>query len=605
MSSPTARLSRLRAAMSAHELAAYVVVSADPHLSEYLPQRWRTRQWLSGFTGSVGTAVVTASEACLWVDSRYWEQAEAELASSGIALMRAGAEGVPEPGDWLAQSLAPGVRVGIDGQVLGLAAGRRLEQPLLDAGMVLHTDADLFDQVWEDRPGLPTEAVYEHDPACTPRLRAEKLQAVRQAMAEHNAQVHVISSLDDIAWLTNLRGSDVDYNPVFLAHALLDSRSLRLFVVPGKIDEALAGRLAQDGMEVCDYAGFAAALAAIEPGQRVLLDPARVTRGVIAALREDVVRVEAINPSTLLKSCKTQAELAHVRRAMEHDGAALCEFLHWFDTRDASEPITEVTIDEKLTARRQMRPGFVSLSFPTIAGFNGNGAMPHYRATQQAHSTIEGDGLLLIDSGAQYVGGTTDITRVLPVGTPSPDQKRDFTLVLKGMINLSLAHFPVGLPSPMLDVLARAPIWAGGAEYGHGTGHGVGYFLNVHEGPQVISWRAIPLPHMAMRAGMITSNEPGIYRAGQWGVRIENLVANVAAQTTALGEFLRFETLTLCPIDTRCVLPELMTDTELTWLNAYHAEVLARLSPLLAPDVQQWLQHRCQALAPQRSAPMG
>lgn len=595
---PTAidRLSRLRAAMAAKGLDAYVILSSDPHLSEYLPQRWRSRQWLTGFTGSAGSAVVTASDAFVWADSRYWEQAEAELAGSGFALMRAGAQDVPEPGDWLAGHLSDGARVGIDGNVLSLAAGRRLEQPLSDAGMVLDTDTDLFDVVWPDRPGMPPEPVYEHDGAYTPRTRAHKLQAVRAAMAEHDAQAHVLSSLDDIAWLTNLRGSDVDYNPVFVAHAIVDAASLRLFVQPGKIDDALTQRLAQDGVQVCDYDTFAQALAGIGTGQRVLIDPARVTRGVMSALADTVVRVEAINPSTLLKSCKTDAELVHIRNAMVQDGAALCAFFHWYDTRAADEPITELTIDERLSAQRRQRPGFVSLSFPTIAGFNGNGAMPHYRATAQAHSVIEGDGLLLIDSGAQYVGGTTDITRVVPVGTPTEAQKRDVTLVLKGMINLSLAHFPVGLPAPMLDVLARAPIWAAGAEYGHGTGHGVGYFLNVHEGPQVIAWRASITPHMAMRAGMITSNEPGLYRAGQWGVRIENLVANVPAQTNELGEFLRFETLTLCPIDTRCLMVDMLTATERDWLNAYHQQVQTRLSPLLAPEVAQWLAEKCAPL---------
>ncbi len=605
MPSPAARLARLRGAMSAHGLSAYIAVSADPHLSEYLPERWRVRQWLTGFTGSAGTAVVTQDAAYVWADSRYWEQAEAELAGSGFELMRAGAAGVSEPGDWLAAALARHARVGVDGHVLGVAAGRRLEQPLAAAQLTLDTGLDLFDEIWEGRPGLPQEPVYAHEAAHAPRSRSEKLQAVREEMKTQDASLHLISSLDDVAWLTNLRGSDVDFNPVFLAHLLISNDSARLFVVREKVDAQIAAALAQDGVQVCDYAEFLPALAAIGKHARLLIDPARVTRGAMAAVPEQVAIIEAINPSTLLKSRKTPAELAHVRNTMEQDGVALCEFFHWFDTRAQDVAITELTIDEQLTARRRLRPGFVSLSFPTIAGFNANGAMPHYRATAQAHSTIEGNGLLLIDSGAQYVGGTTDITRVVPVGTPSHAQKRDFTLVLKGMINLSQAQFPVGLPAPMLDVLARAPIWAGGAEYGHGTGHGVGYFLNVHEGPQVISWRASALPNTAMHEGMITSNEPGIYRAGQWGVRIENLVANVQGETTELGTFLRFETLTLCPIDTRCVLAELMSASEIAWLDAYHQHVLARLSPHLAPPVSQWLQQKCQPLEHVRTSAAG
>lgn len=590
------RLARLRAAMLAHDLSAYVIVSADPHLSEYLPVRWQGRKWLTGFTGSVGTVVVTAKQAFLWADSRYWEQAESELAGTGVALMRAGKPDVPEPGDWLASVLKAHDKVGIDGQVLGIASGRKLEEPLTASGLLLQTDIDLLDEVWADRPGLPTEPVFVHDPAFAPTSRVAKLAQLREDIAAHGAQTHIISSLDDIAWLSNLRGQDVDYNPVFLAYAVVTPDTAQLFVPPGKISSDIQKQLATDGFSVADYGTFATALGKLAQDVVVLIDPARTTRGVLAALNPAVRQVEAINPTTLRKTCKTEAELVHVRQTMAIDGAALCEFFAWFDANQHMPGLTELTIDEQLSARRRAKPGFVCLSFPTIAGFNANGAMPHYRATPEAHSAITGDGLLLVDSGGQYVGGTTDITRVVAVGSPSTEQKRDFTLVLKGMINLSRACFPVGLPSPLLDVLARAPIWAGGAEYGHGTGHGVGYFLNVHEGPQVISYRANPGPHTAMLPGMITSNEPGIYRAGQWGVRIENLVANVPGQKTALGEFLRFETLTLCPIDTRCILVDLMENSELQWLNSYHAHVLERVAPLVQGDALAWLQSRCQPI---------
>jgi len=593
MSDIISRLARLRGALSQHKLSAFIVMSADPHLSEYLPPRWQGREWISGFTGSVGTVVVTQSEAWLWVDSRYWEQAEAQLAGSGIGLMRAGQADVPEPGDWLARSLPRGAEVGVDGMVLAVSAGRRLEQSLTPAGLVLRTEQDLLDEIWDDRPGLPQAPVRAHDPAFAPESRVQKLDQVRAAMRQHDTQIHIISALDDIAWLTNLRGQDVNYNPVFLAHVILETDTARLFVGAGKLDDALAAQLEREGYTVCDYADFAAALGEIGSAQRVLVDPARMTRGALAALDSGVTQVESINPSTLLKACKSAGELAHVRHAMEQDGAALCQFFSWLERNIDQPGLTELTVDQELTARRRARPGFVSLSFPTIAGFNANGAMPHYRATVESHSPITGDGLLLIDSGAQYLGGTTDITRVIPIGQPNEAQKRDFTLVLKGMINLSMAQFPDGLPAPALDALARAPVWAGGADYGHGTGHGVGYFLNVHEGPQVISYRAQPLPHTAMRAGMITSNEPGLYRAGQWGVRIENLVANVPAESSPLGEFLRFETLTLCPIDTRCVVLALMRPDEIDWLNAYHAEVQSRLAPLLEGDDLLWLTERC------------
>jgi Xaa-Pro aminopeptidase len=328
----------------------------------------------------------------------------------------------------------------------------------------------------------------------------------------------------------------------------------------------------------------------------LLIDPARVTVGLLDNLGSGVKLIEGLNPTTLAKSRKSLADAEHIRKAMEQDGAALCEFFAWLESAWGRERITELTIDEHLTAARKRRPDFVSLSFNTIAAFNANGAMPHYHATEEAHAVIEGDGLLLIDSGGQYLGGTTDITRMVPVGTPTSEQKRDCTRVLKGVIALSRARFPQGILSPLLDAIARAPIWAEQVDYGHGTGHGVGYFLNVHEGPQVIAYQAAAAPQTAMQPGMITSIEPGTYRPGRWGVRIENLVINREAGSSEFGAFLEFETLTLCPIDTRCLEPSLLTQDEKDWFNAYHAEVRRRLSPLLEGDALQWLNTRTAAI---------
>jgi Xaa-Pro aminopeptidase len=429
--------------------------------------------------------------------------------------------------------------------------------------------------------------------------RADKLHATRNTMAKLGAERHFISTLDDIAYLFNLRGADVSYNPVFLAHALVESGSATLFVADGKIDAALRGRLEQDGVRVASYDQAGAALAALAPNTSLLLDPRRVTAGMRAAVPQAVRVVEAINPTTFAKSRKLEGEMDHVRATMEQDGAALCEFFSWLEPRLADSrrtPLTEVDIDTHITAARARRPAFVSPSFGTIAGFNANGAIMHYRATPEAHAVIEGEGLLLIDSGGQYLGGTTDITRVVPVGTPSAAHKRDFTLVLKGMINLSVARFPRGIKGPMLDALARAPIWAAGIDYGHGTGHGVGYFLNVHEGPQVISPVAMPEAHTAMEPGMITSNEPGIYRPGHWGIRIENLVLTRTVEQGEFGEFLGFETLTLCPIDTRCIDLSLMRGDEVAWLNEYHRQVRARLLPLVDGAARDWLELRTEEI---------
>ncbi|AJX17396.1 aminopeptidase P family protein [Burkholderia ubonensis] len=596
-SSTPARLALLRGAMARENMAAYLVPSADPHLSEYLPERWQARRWLSGFTGSVGTLVVTADFAGLWVDSRYWVQADAELAGSGVQLMKmtGGQQSAPHV-DWLAQNVPSGATVGVDGAVLGMAAARALSAALSARGIALRTDLDLLDAIWPERPGLPDDAVFEHAAPQADTTRASKLADVRRAMRAQGAQWHFVSTLDDLAWLFNLRGADVSFNPVFVAHALIGAERATLFVAGGKVSPALAASLAQDGVDVRAYDAARAALAALPDGATLLIDPRRVTYGTLEAVPAGVKLIEAVNPSTFAKSRKTSAEIEHVRVTMEHDGAALAEFFAWFEQAVNRDTITELTIDERLTAARARRPGYVSRSFATIAGFNANGAMPHYRATPESHATIAGDGLLLIDSGGQYVSGTTDITRVVPVGMVGDRQRRDFTIVLKSMMALSRARFPRGIRSPMLDAIARAPMWAAGLDYGHGTGHGVGYFLNVHEGPQVISHYAPAEPYTAMEEGMITSIEPGLYRPGKWGVRIENLVVNRAAGQTEFGDFLAFETLTLCPIDTRCVLVEMLHEEERAWLNAYHATVRERVGRHVSGDAKAWLEARTQPI---------
>lgn len=589
------RVAHMRQVMRSEGVDALLVPSADPHLSEYLPGYWQGRQWLSGFHGSVGTLVVTADFAGLWADSRYWEQAERELAGSGIALVKL-QPGRPGPLDWLADNAPANGVVAVDGAVMALASARQLGERLKARDVRLQTDRDLLALVWNDRPALPGNPLYEHLPPQATVSRTEKLASLREVLSERGADWHFIATLDDIAWLFNLRGSDVSYNPVFLSFALVSQSEAILFVASSKVDSGLRERLAADGVELRDYHDVAAGLAAIPAGSRVLVDPAKVTSGLIAGLAEGVSLVEGINPTTLAKSRKSEADLLHIRQAMEQDGAALCEFFAWFEGAQRDGSVTEITVDERLSAERARRPGFVSLSFATIAAFNANGAMPHYRATEEAHARIEGDGLLLIDSGGQYLGGTTDITRMVPIGTPSQEQRADCTRVLKGVIALSRARFPRGILSPLLDAIARAPLWAEHVDYGHGTGHGVGYFMNVHEGPQVIAYQAAPAPQTAMQAGMITSIEPGTYRPGQWGVRIENLVFNRESAQSAFGDFLEFETLTLCPIDTRCLLLEQLGNDEVKWLDGYHAEVRRRLEPLLDGLALQWLRDRTAAI---------
>ena len=583
------RLERVRDALAAQNLAALLVPSSDPHLSEYLPERWQGRVWLSGFTGSMATLVITTERAALFADSRYWVQAEAQLRGSGIELVKIPTGAASHHIEWLAANVARGGTVAVDGQVIGLAAAQALRAGLEKSGVALRTDVDLLGTVWPERPNLPRAAVYAHRAPQATMSRPAKLALLREAMARHGATHHFVSTVDDIAWITNLRGADVEYNPVFLAHLLIDATRATLFIGAGKIDAGLAAELAADGLVLADYALAAGALAALPADSTLLLDPRRVTLAFREQVPAAVKLVEAINPSTLAKSRKTAAEAAFIRDAMAEDGAAMCHFYAWFESALArGETLSELTIDEKLSAERAKRANFIGLSFPVIAGFNANGAMPHYRATPASFAAIEGDGLLLIDSGGQYLGGTTDVTRVWPIGSVSAAMKRDYTLVLKGTIALSRTRFPRGTLSPMLDTIARAPLWAEGLEFGHGTGHGVGYFLNVHEGPQSIS-KTIADPSMAMEPGMITSIEPGLYRPGQWGVRIENLVLNVAGPTTEFGEFLDFETLTLCPIDTRCIDLTLLRPDEIAWLNQDHATVHERLAPRLDGDALAWL----------------
>lgn len=592
-----ARISRLRQVMEKEGMAACLVPSSDPHLSEYLPPRWQGRQWLSGFDGSAGTLLVTQAFAGLWTDSRYWVQAEKQLAGTGIELMKILPGSTLPYAEWLAANLSPGQKVAANGQLFSLAAGRQLKEKLDGASLLWQENSDLPDAVWENRPALPAAPVYAHPAEMVAFSRSEKLQMIRKSLADAGANAHFMLALDDIAWTLNLRGADIAFNPLFISYLLVEEKKATLFVCPEKIPAALRGELEADGVRLLPYEAAVAALGALGKETVLLIDPRRFTWGMFTAIGKKAQVVEAASPAMLLKSRKADSEISHVRQTMEKDGAALCEFFAWLESALArGEKVTELDVADRLEACREKAAGYVSLSFDTIAGFNANGALPHYRATPEDFAEIAGNGLLLIDSGGQYLGGTTDITRVVPTGEVLPEQKRDYTLVLKGLIALSEAVFPRGIRAAMLDAVARMPLWQAGLDYGHGTGHGVGYFLNVHEGPQSISCHAVPDAHTAMEKGMITSVEPGLYRPGKWGIRLENLVANRETEKTEFGEYLRFETLTLCPFEPKCIDLSLLTPAETAWLNRYHEEVRRRLSPLLSEKARSWLLARTEAL---------
>lgn len=590
------KLSALRAQLDQHSLDAWIAPTADPHLSEYLPEHWQSRVWLSGFTGSAGTLVITKTAAALWADSRYWEQAAVQLAGSEIELGKLGTGG--NHVQWLLQHLPDGARVGIAGDMLSLAELRHVQAAFAARNITLHYADDIVAKIWHERPALPQEPVFVHEAPFAPESAADKLARVRNVMREKGASHHLVSSLDDIAWITNLRGSDVPFNPVFLAHLLIGEHDATLFVDERKLDGKVQAALNEAGIRTAPYETAAQAVGRLT--QPLLLEPAKVALSTLEHLPESVRLIEDMNPSTHFKGCKSPAEQEYIRQAMVQDGIALCGFFAELE-RDlaAGETVTEYDIDARLYQHRSQREHFISASFGTIAGFNANGAMPHYSAPEHGSSTIEGQGLLLIDSGAQYLTGTTDITRVIPIGAPTAAQKRDFTLVLKAHIALATAVFPEGILSPLLDAICRKPLWAAQCDYGHGTGHGVGYFLNVHEGPQRIAYQVPAVPHHAMREGMYTSNEPGLYRPQQWGIRIENLVLNqkvAAPQETAFGEYLYFETVTLCPIDTRLVDTALLTEEERGWLNDYHAKVRAQLEPHVSGEAKAWLIERTEAV---------
>ena len=602
------RIDSLRKSLAAQDLTAIIVPSADPHLSEYLPEYWQSRLWLSGFTGSVGTLVVTVDFAGLWTDSRYWVHAADQLEGTGISLEKL-APGQPNHIDWLAEHLQEGDSVAVDGNVLSIAEQDRLLNAFDANDITLITERDVLTEVWTDRPALPTASLYVHDAQFVAQSAASKLAAVRAAMSDVGATYHLLSSLDDIAWLTNLRGADVDYNPVFLAHMLIDAdsealNSATLFIDNNKVSSEIAQSLKDSGFTLADYDAVQDALGKLTPEDLLLLDPSKVAVGTLSKMGDGIGFIEQMAPSTLLKSVKSNTDIDHVREAMRQDGAALCEFFATFEQcLKAGERLSELDVDSMLIDIRSQQPHYVSPSFPTIAGFNENGALPHYRATPEKFSYLdvsEGEGgLLLIDSGAQYQNGTTDITRVVGIGQVNVDHKRDFTTVLKAHIALARAYFPDGIASPLIDAICRAPLWQAQMDYGHGTGHGVGYFLNVHEGPQVIAYSASTPKERAMKEGMISSNEPGLYREGKWGIRIENLVVNMPVGNpaeTEFGDFLNFETITYCPIDTRLIEPSLLSQVEIDWLNDYHRQVYAELKNRVDGAALDWLTERTQAI---------
>lgn len=590
------RLTAVRARLADQGGAAFLLLSADPHMSEDLPDHWRGRAWLTGFDGQAGTLALTAERAALFTDSRYWDRAEAELAGTGIALVRVGPANRGVHLDWLVANCPGGGTVLTDGACLSVAEGEALEMRLSEAGLRLRAGGDLLDGLWADRPDRPAGPIEAHPEPWRGAPRSERLTRVHARMAELGASHHLLSALDDIAWLTTLRGQDIRFNTLFLAHLLVTPEAVLLFAGQGRMDPALETELMADGIEIHPYEAVADRLTRLPAGATLLLDPARTSLALRGAVPEGCTIVRGTPPSTALKTRKCPVEIRGFRATAEADGAALCRFQALFEASlAAGEAWDEWKVHEQLTAERARHPLFRGPAFLSIAGFNANGALPHHAPSPTEPAPIRGDGILLIDSGGQYLSGTTDVTRVWAVGAPPTEARLAATCALQGLIAYSRARVPHGIRAPMLDALARGPLWAEGLDYGHGTGHGIGHHLPVHELPPLLSGPADD-PDNVLLPGMVIAVEPGAYRPGHWGVRWENNLLCLEADETESGRFLRFETLTLCPFDRRCLLTDRLSPAERGWIDTYHAEVRARLHSLLEGEAKAWLLHHTEPL---------
>lgn len=585
------KLNALRFLMSEKNIDAYIITSSDPHMSEYVPDRWTSRQWISGFTGSAGTVVITDTKAGLWTDSRYFIQAEKQLKDSGITLFKMGTTGTPSPYEWLAQELEMEANVGFDGTCFSVIQTRDLKNHLGKLDINIIEEFDLVDEIWNTRPILPNGNIYNHKVEHAGLSRFNKLAQLRQIMSENSCNYHFIGSLDDIAWIFNIRGEDVDFNPLVLSYALIEEDKATLYLNEGQLPDELIKELSEDEIYVVDYQQIFSDLEEIPGSASVLLDPNRTNLTIFNSITANIIEKE--NPSQLLKSIKNKVEIEGVKNAMKKDGIALTHFFCWLEENLGETKITEQTIINELPLFRAEMDSFMGESFGTICGYKANGAAPHYSTTPETDVEIKKDGILLIDSGAQYLDGTTDITRTIALGDLSDEEKLDFTLVLKGMIQLSMAKFPKGTRGCNIDAIARMPLWQYGRNYGHGTGHGVGCFLNVHEGPQSIRQE---LKDQAMMSGMITSNEPALYRPNHYGIRHENLILCKESESTAFGDFLEFETLTLCYFDCKGIQIDLLTEEEKNWLNQYHQKVYDILSPELDEKHKNWLKEKTKAI---------
>ena len=589
------RLDALRKLMKENGIDAYVIPSADAHQSEYVASYWKSREWISGFTGSAGLAVVTLDHANLWTDGRYYIQAEKQITGSEFELFKAGTPGVPTFIEWLADSMKPGTTVGFDGRTFSVTEIRQMIKLFKTKKIAVKADKDLIDILWADRPAIPKEPLFEHAVTFAGKNRTEKLSSLREYMRTKNTTHYIVTTLDDIAWLYNLRGHDMPSLPVFYAYTLIGLTTAKLYIDMDKITPEIASSLKKDGVEVYSYETIRSHLESLSATDIVGYDPDRLNCMLEQAIPAATERYEEYLHVILMKSPKNTVEIGNIRNCYIKDCVALEKFFYWLETHIGKEPITEISAEEKLLTFRKAQDLFIEPSFYPISAYRANAAMMHYRATLDDHAELKPEHFYLLDSGGHYLDGTTDITRTVALGPISEEEIKDFTLVLKSVINLSIINFVYGSTGTHLDVLARRPMWEHGMDYKCGTGHGVGMLGSVHEAPQRFVNNGINT--FKLEEGMLITNEPGVYKAGKHGIRTENtLLVQKGDFTEYGGQFMNFETLTYCHIDTDAIDVALLTETERHWLNNYHEQVFSKISPFLSPEEKTWLKKKTKAV---------
>jgi Xaa-Pro aminopeptidase len=579
------RIKGLRLELLKRDLDAWYISGTDPHGNEYLSLRWQTREFISGFTGSYGLVIVTHEEAGLWTDPRYFIQAAGQLKGSGIKMYKLGIFGALTPESWLSKKLTPGSKLGFDPQTLSVSEYRKLNARLVNSEIDMMETPDLFDYIWKNRPELSDNLIFELPKVYSGLSRGQKLQIAVSEINKNDADLQIITATDELAWIFNLRGSDVPYNPIFTGYGVVGKNECLLFIDSVKVPPELSSAFEREKIVLLDYNEFYKWIKNVR-NKRIFIDPSTVNFAVYKSINADNEIIEGISVIAMLKAQKNAIELCGFREVMKKDGAALVEFIYWLKKNAGNKDITEYTAGRKLNEFRSKHEGYIGESFPPIVGYNGHGAIVHLDVSSEDALPINTGGILLFDSGGHYLQGTTDVTRTVILGNATRQQKIDFTLVMKGMIALSLAKFPKGTRGCNLDILARKELWACGLNYGHGTGHGVGHFLNVHEGPVSIRQELNDLPVLP---GMVLSNEPGLYREGQYGIRIENIIVCVEREETAFGTFLGFDTLTLCPVDVSLIEMSLLDKREKEWLNSYHHRVRDEIKPLLRKELHGFL----------------